>query len=179
MGYALGGGGRGSGLLWLAAATGAAALMGGHLTALPSLRPLRAVTASIHPAPAVGARPVRIAYRDADGRWRVLTAKAAGPWRSASAAAWRRAMPGMDVRVDGGGVALTESLHPKASPYYLAIDQGRVGIWAGRPEGYHVCVSTTPLLAGTLGPAEIARLRATVRVASVAQAWQVLSGLGT
>jgi hypothetical protein len=153
--------------------------MGGHLTALPSLRPLRAVTASIHPAPAVGARPVRIAYRDADGRWRVLTAKAAGPWRSASAAAWRRAMPGMDVRVDGGGVALTESLHPKASPYYLAIDQGRVGIWAGRPEGYHVCVSTTPLLAGTLGPAEIARLRATVRVASVAQAWQALSGLGT
>jgi hypothetical protein len=178
MGYALGGGGRGGGLLWLLAATGVTALMAGHLTALPALLPLRAVTAPVHPA-AGRARTVRLAYRDADGHWRVRLAQATGVWGTASPATWRQAMPGMRVRADGSTIDLTEATRPTADPYYLGLDRGRVAIWAGRPGGYHLRLSTTPLLAGALGSGEVARLSATVRVGSLSEAWQVLSGMGT
>lgn len=173
MGYALPSGGRGGGLGWVVAAA-AVALAVGHVTGLPALRPPLAATARAAPQ----ARPVRVVYRDADGRWRVRVAGATGVWRTASIAAWRRAMPGMRVRRANGGVELTETPGLDADPFYLGVDRGRVAIWAGRPHAFSVRLATTPLLAGALGPGDLARLQATVRVPSVAGAWRVLSRLG-
>lgn len=173
MGYALPGGGRGGSFGWVIAAA-AVALAVSHGTSMPALRPPLAVTA----AAASQARPVRVVYRDADGRWRVRVVGATGAWRTASVAAWRRAMPGMRVRTASGGVELTEAPGQNAEPFYLGLDHGRVAVWAGRPDGFPVRVATTPLLAGALDPGDLARLRASVRVHSVAKALEVLGRLG-
>jgi hypothetical protein len=175
MGYALPGGGRRGGVVWLVAAA-CAALAAVRLASLPPLpRPL-AVTAPAHLSPA---RAVRVAYRDADGRWRQSQAWATGRWATASAAQWRRDMPGMRVLATAQGVDLAEQPGSGGDPYYVGIERGRVAIWAGRPGGFHLRLDTTPLLAGALDAADLARLRATIRVRTVSAGWQVLSRLGT
>lgn len=173
MGYALPGG-RGGGLWWAALCT-AAAFAVGHASSLPVLRAPRALPAAVSSA---GEKPVQLWFRDGDGRWRMCRASAHGRWTTAPAAEWARAVPGFRAVVAGGGVRLVEQRGAGRRPFFVAPDGGRLAVWAGTPRGLRVRVATTPILTGTLSPADLVRFRRGVRVASVAAAWDLLSRLG-
>lgn len=175
MGYALpGGGGRGGGVWWALAATVAAVAVTHTAAQWTPVRPGPVVAAV---ARAAAPTRVQLRYRDAEGAWRTLRAPGSGRFAGMSAEDWRRAMPGFRVTTKGQRVTLVEDGGKQTLPYFVGIGQGRVSIWAGTPQGLRVEVDTTPILAGTLPPRDLDRLRRTVRVHSVAEGWRVLAAI--